>query len=91
MPAVTYIAHDGTRQQIDVADGDSVMQGAVNNNVDGIAGECGGGLACATCHCYIDDAWRERVGAATGAEAEMLDATSSPRKPEQPPELPDHR
>ncbi len=81
MPAVTYILHDGTRRQVEVADGDSVMQGAVNNMVKGIVGECGGGLACATCHCYVDEAWAARVGAPTGAEDEMLEVTSCERKP----------
>ncbi len=81
MPAVIYIAHDGTRHLVEVPNGDSVMQGAVNNMINGIAGECGGGLACATCHCYIDEAWMDRVGTATGAEDQMLGATSSERKP----------
>lgn len=81
MPAVIYVAHDGTRQQVDVAEGDSVMEGAVNNMIAGIAGECGGGLACATCHCYVDEAWIGRVGAAEGIESEMLEATASERKP----------
>jgi 2Fe-2S ferredoxin len=81
MPAVTYIEHDGTRHPVEVPEGDSVMQGAVNNMVNGIAGECGGGMACATCHCYVDEAWADRVGVATGAEHEMLEVTSSERKP----------
>jgi 2Fe-2S ferredoxin len=81
MPKVTYIEHDGTQHEVEVPEGDSVMQGAVNNMVNGIAGECGGGLACATCHCYVDDAWMDRVGAAAGAENEMLEVTSSERRP----------
>lgn len=80
MPVVNYIADDGTRHQVEVPVGDSVMQGAVNNLIDGIVGECGGGLACATCHCYVDDAWIDRVGAATGAEQQMLEVTSSERR-----------
>lgn len=81
MPAVTYIEHDGTRHPVEVPEGDSVMQGAVNNMINGIVGECGGGLACATCHCYVDAAWMDRVGAPTGAENDMLESTSSGRKP----------
>ena len=81
MPKVTYIEHDGTPHAVEVPEGDSVMQGAVNNMINGIAGECGGGLACATCHCYVDDAWIDRVGAAAGAENEMLEVTSSERRP----------
>jgi len=80
MPAVTYIAADGSRHPVEVPDGDTVMQGAVDNMISGIVGECGGGLACATCHCYVDDAWLGRVGVATGAEDQMLQAISSERK-----------
>lgn len=76
MAMVTYIEHNGTEHKIDVPNGDSVMQAAVNNMIDGIVGECGGGLACATCHCYVDDAWLERVGSAEGAEQEMLEFAS---------------
>jgi 2Fe-2S ferredoxin len=77
---VTYVAHDGTRLEVDVPEGETVMRGAVDNMVDGIAAECGGGLACATCHCYVDDAWIDRVGAAEGPEAEMLEFAASERR-----------
>lgn len=77
MALVTYVEHDGTERKVDVPAGDSVMQGAVNNSVEGIVAECGGGLACATCHCYIDDDWIGRVGEAEGAEKEMLEAASA--------------
>lgn len=60
--------------------GNSVMQGAIDNMIAGIAAECGGALACATCHCYVDDAWIGRVGAPSKAEIEMLQATAVERK-----------
>lgn len=80
MALVTYIEHDGTRHPVEVPDGDSVMQGALNNMIPGIAGECGGSLACATCHCYVDDAWIGRVGSPSGTEMEMLESTAEARK-----------
>jgi 2Fe-2S ferredoxin len=70
---VTYIEHNGTEHKVEVPNGDSVMQGAVNNMIDGIVAECGGGLACATCHCYVDDAWIDRVGPPSEPESEMLE------------------
>ena len=73
MAHVTYIEHNGTQHTVEVPNGDSVMQGAVNNAIQGIVGECGGGLACATCHCYVDDAWIERVGPASEPEQQMLE------------------
>jgi len=80
MALVTYVDHDGTRHEVQVPTGDSVMRGAVNNTVEGIVAECGGGLACATCHCYVDDAWIGRVGSASESELQMLEATAGERK-----------
>jgi 2Fe-2S ferredoxin len=81
MARVTYVDHDGTQHKVEVPEGDSVMQGAVNNMVSGIVAECGGGLACATCHCYIDDAWVDRVGPpASASEREMLESAAAEKK-----------
>jgi ferredoxin, 2Fe-2S len=81
MACVTYIEHDGTAAKVEVPNGDSVMQGAVSHMVPGIVAECGGGLACATCHCYVDEAWIDRVGPpASKAETEMLESASAERK-----------
>jgi 2Fe-2S ferredoxin len=81
MARVTYIESNGEQHQVEVPNGDSVMQGAVYNSVPGIVGECGGGLACATCHCYVDEAWREKVGPASGPESEMLEFSATETKP----------
>jgi ferredoxin, 2Fe-2S len=77
MALVTYIDPDGTRHEFDVPKGDSVMRGAVNNLLSGIVAECGGGLACATCHCYVDEAWIDRVGGPSQIESEMLESAAS--------------
>jgi 2Fe-2S ferredoxin len=73
MAKITYIEHDGTEHVIDVADGLTVMEGAVKNNVPGIDADCGGACACATCHVYVDPAWTEKVGGPEGMEESMLD------------------
>ena len=81
MPLVTYIAFDGTENQIDVAVGENVMRGALYNDIEGILGECGGGLACATCHCYVDESWAGKVGTPTSQdESDMIDSATSERK-----------
>jgi ferredoxin, 2Fe-2S len=77
MPKVTYIASDGARTEVEAQEGDSVMQTAVANDIDGIIGECGGSMMCATCHCYVDDAWTDKVGARPEAENEMLECAAS--------------
>lgn len=79
MPRVIYIQPDGSQQTVDVPDGENVMRGALYNDVEGIIGECGGGLACATCHCYVDEAWTAQVGGpASQDEREMLESTAAP-------------
>ena len=74
MPKITYVMSDGNRVEAKVEKGYSVMEGAINNNVDGIVAECGGACACATCHGYIDEAWLEKLPAMDGMEDSMLDA-----------------
>ena len=74
MPKITYITPDGTRNEVDVENGYSVMEGAINNNIDGIVAECGGACACATCHSYIDEAWLDKMPTMDDMEDSMLDA-----------------
>jgi len=42
MSKVIYISHDGTRRELDVSDGVSLMQAAVSNGIYDIVGDCGG-------------------------------------------------
>ncbi len=81
MAQVTYIEFNGTEHTIDVPAGDTVMQGAVNNAIDGILAECGGGLACATCLCFVDPAWVDRVGPPSEVESEMLEFSPNGSEP----------
>jgi 2Fe-2S ferredoxin len=73
MAKITYVEFDGTEHAIDVADGLSVMEGAVRNRVPGIDADCGGACACSTCHVYIDPTWQEKVGPPNEMEEDMLD------------------
>ena len=73
MAKITYIEHDGTEHVVEVKPGLSVMEGAIKNNVPGIDADCGGACACATCHCYVDDAWRDKTGEPSAMEESMLD------------------
>ena len=82
MPSVTYVNHSGASQTIDVPEGENVMRGALYNGIDGIIGECGGGLACATCHCYVDDVWAGQAGTPTSQEEQdMLQSAGAEIKP----------
>lgn len=82
MPQVTYIEHNGAQRTIDVPAGDNVMHGALFNGVEGIVGECGGALACATCHCYVDDAWAAKIGGPSSQEeSDMLEIAAGEVRP----------
>jgi len=78
---ITFIAADGSETLVDAAEGESVMQAAVQNDVDGIIGECGGSMMCATCHCYVDDGWTEAVGGQQDGESDLLDCAASEVRP----------
>jgi ferredoxin, 2Fe-2S len=73
MPKITYIEFDGREHAVEVKPGLSVMEGAIKNNVPGIDADCGGACACATCHVYVEEAWREKTGTASAMEESMLD------------------
>ncbi|NQV86057.1 MAG: 2Fe-2S iron-sulfur cluster binding domain-containing protein [Woeseiaceae bacterium] len=74
MPKIIYCTPDGTRHEVEVENGYSVMEGAINNNIGGIVAECGGACACATCHSYIDEAWLAKMPEMDDMEDSMLDA-----------------
>ena len=74
MPKVNYITPDGERHEVEVENGYSVMEGAINNNIDGIVAECGGACACATCHSYVDAEWADKLAPMDDMEDSMLDA-----------------
>jgi ferredoxin, 2Fe-2S len=73
MARITFIQPDGTEQTVDGEPGLTVMETAKTNLIEGIEAECGGACACATCHVYVDDAWKERAGAPNQMEEDMLD------------------
>lgn len=77
MPNVTYIESDGTARTLEVAVGDSIMEGAIANDIDGIQAECGGAMACATCHVYVDEAWADKFSARTSSEEDMLECAEA--------------
>jgi len=73
MARITYIEAGGAEHHVDVATGRSVMEGAKRYTVPGIDGDCGGACACATCHVYVDEAWRDKTGSQSAMEESMLD------------------
>ncbi len=74
MPKIIFQTNDGSQNEVDVETGYSVMEGAINNNIEGIVAECGGACACATCHGYIDKTWIDKLAPMDDMEDSMLDA-----------------
>lgn len=62
MPKITFIDVNGNSRECEVPSGISVMEGAIQNGIEGILAICGGSCACSTCHSYIDEAWMDAVG-----------------------------
>src|SRR6476661_10887924 len=73
MAKITFIQPDDTEQVVDAENGMTVMEAAKKNLVEGIEAECGGACACATCHVYVDETWREKTGGPSPMEEDMLD------------------
>ena len=80
MPKITYIEHNGTPHEMDVPNGLTVMEGAVQNNIPGIDADCGGSCACATCHVYVDEKWFNKLPKIKKAEEDMLDMAFEAKK-----------
>ncbi|MCA0942057.1 (2Fe-2S)-binding protein [Salipiger pacificus] len=76
MVKVTYVAHDGTSTELHGDPGDSVMSLAIAQGIDGIVGECGGSMMCATCHCYVEEDWAEATGPRMDGEEDMLESAA---------------
>ncbi|PHR53329.1 MAG: 2Fe-2S ferredoxin [Robiginitomaculum sp.] len=76
MARIIFVEHNGTRHEVEAANGTTVMEAAVNNMVPGIDADCGGACACATCHVYVDDVWLEKTGSIDSMEESMLDFAS---------------
>ena len=80
MPKIIYIESNGKNHSIEVANGLSVMEGAVQNNIPGIDADCGGSMACATCHVYVKEEWFNKLPKKEDGEEDMLDMAFEPKK-----------
>lgn len=73
MPKITFIDSNGQKHEIDADIGMTVMEAAIREAIPGIEAECGGACSCATCHIYVDEAWRAKTGSPKEMEEDMLD------------------
>ena len=80
MAKITYIEHSGKSHTIEVQNGLTVMEGAIQNNIPGIDADCGGSMACATCHVYVKENWFNKLPKKEDGEEDMLDMAYEPNK-----------
>ena len=80
MPKITYKDSQGTSKTIEVENGLTVMEGAIQNEIPGIDADCGGSMACATCHVYVEENWFNKLPNAEEAENDMIDMAFEPKK-----------
>ena len=80
MPKITYVEHSGEKRTINVDKGLTVMEGAIQNEIPGIDADCGGGMACATCHVYVKEEWFDKLPTKEDGEEDMLDMAFEPKK-----------
>ena len=80
MPKVTYIDYQDNSKTIEVENGLTVMEGAIQNDISGIDADCGGSMACATCHVYVEEKWFDKIPKAEEAEVDMIDMAIEPKK-----------
>ena len=80
MPKITYITSDEKVHEINVENGLTVMEGAVQNDIPGIDADCGGGMACATCHVYVTEDWFDKLPKKEDGEEDMIDTAFEPNK-----------
>ena len=80
MPKITYKDKDGNSKTIEVEKGLTVMEGAIQSDIPGIDADCGGSMACSTCHVYVEEKWLSKIQKAEEAEEDMIDMAFEPKK-----------
>ena len=79
MTKITYKDFQGNSKTINVDNGLSVMEGAIQNDIPGIDADCGGSMACATCHVYVKEDWFNKIPKKEDGEEDMLDMAFEPK------------
>lgn len=79
MPTVTFVTPAGRAISVRVEEGESLLHAALTHDVDGVLGECGGSLACGTCHVYVDERFAPLLPPIEGDEDAMLELASDRR------------
>ena len=80
MAKITFTDHKENSKTIEIENGLSVMEGAIQNDIPGINADCGGAMACATCHVYVEEKWLNKLPKSEEGEVDMIDMAYEPKK-----------
>lgn len=75
MPQIIVTDREGGERTISATPGISVMENIRDAGMDELLALCGGCCSCATCHVYVDDAFREKVGGPNEDETDLLESS----------------
>ena len=79
MARITFIQPDGSTTTVEVENGLTVMEGAIENDITGVIAQCGGSCSCSTCHCYVAEDWATVLPPAEDEELGLIEFAWEPR------------
>ena len=80
MTTIVFFEPNGARREVKASAGESAMEVAVRNSVEGVDADCGGVCACATCHGHVDAAFFDRLPEMNETEDQMLELVEDQRQ-----------
>ena len=80
MVKITFVESNGTEHPCEGDTGMTLMEVAIKNDIKAISADCGGACACATCHVYVDEEWKDKLPAKEDGEEDMLDMAFEPKQ-----------
>ena len=80
MAKITFIQPDGSTATVEVPNGLTVMEGAIENDITGVIAQCGGSCSCSTCHCYVAEEWMSSLPPLEEEETGLIEFAWEPRE-----------
>jgi ferredoxin, 2Fe-2S len=75
MPVIHVKTRAGELREIEATVNQSLMEALRDHGIEDIEALCGGSCACATCHVYINERFRDRLPPLSDGESDLLDAS----------------
>ncbi len=75
MPTLEITDLAGNVTSLDAKSGETLMEALRDNGYDDILAICGGVCSCSSCHCYIEDDWKEKLDTPSEDEVQLVSST----------------